>query len=391
MSYWQSVRLITGWEFRRFLRVGELVMTVLITAGFGILVPLAMDYFASRGEASTVTIAVTGTEALPAFDGFELLYMDPSSAEAALDAGEVEAVLDASDPEAPVITLESEEAWIPTLSEQLVQATLDDRLAASGIDPVAFGQVLQPVYLQVELREAEDGIPGTLVISLVAGAMLFAIFLGTGLLFAAITGEKTQRITEQIVSAISPQAWIDGKVLGTGLYVLLNMSLFAFGIAIAVVVNMLRTEGGLPPLPDMGISPSVLIPALLFAVLGGALYFMFFAAIAATIDDPAASQRGGIIMIPPLFIGLSLLGLLGSVDNALFRFMSHFPLTSPSAMPIRLLLGDAGWGEALVSLAILAVSVALMRRLAGKIFAVGILMTGKEPSLREMLHWLRRA
>jgi ABC-2 type transport system permease protein len=128
-----------------------------------------------------------------------------------------------------------------------------------------------------------------------------------------------------------------------------------------------------------------------FAVLGAALYFMLFAAVAATIDDPATSQRSGIIMLPGLFVGLGFLGLVTDPGNALFRTLSYIPLTSPSAMPVRFLAGDAGVVEVLVSLAVLVVTVVLARGVAGRIFSLGILMTGKEPSWREMLYWLRRS
>lgn len=40
------------------------------------------------------------------------------------------------------------------------------------------------------------------------------VFLGLACQFIAINGEKNLRITGVIVSAVSPQTWIDGKILG---------------------------------------------------------------------------------------------------------------------------------------------------------------------------------
>jgi ABC-2 type transport system permease protein len=46
-----------------------------------------------------------------------------------------------------------------------------------------------------------------------AGLMIVAVFLSFAYQFTAITGEKQLKITEQIVSAISPQVWMDGKIV----------------------------------------------------------------------------------------------------------------------------------------------------------------------------------
>jgi len=307
-----------------------------------------------------------------------------------LAAGDVDGVLDLSDLEAPRVTVEREPRWSNELSEVLSVIAMADRAAAAGLETDELEALLQPVALEVEVpANASDR--GSGAIGVVIGIMLFAIFTGTGLLFTAITGEKTQRVTEQIVSAVTPQSWIDGKVLGTGLYVVVNLVTIGIGIVLAVAVPELVRRGRIPPLPDVAADPIVLLTTLAFAGLGAALYFMLFAAVAATIDDPATSQRSGIIMLPGLFVGLGFLGLISEPGNPLFRTLSYIPLTSPSAMPVRVLAGDAGVVEVLLGLALLAATVGLARVAAGRIFATGILMTGKEPTWREMLHWVRRS
>ncbi|MGD8781752.1 MAG: hypothetical protein PVH88_22650 [Ignavibacteria bacterium] len=61
--------------------------------------------------------------------------------------------------------------------------------------------------------------------------MLLGIFLGLAYQFVAITGEKQLRISEVVVAAISPQKWIDGKILGISflsLAFLITLILFVF-------------------------------------------------------------------------------------------------------------------------------------------------------------------
>jgi ABC-2 type transport system permease protein len=45
--------------------------------------------------------------------------------------------------------------------------------------------------------------------------------------------------------------------------------------------------------------------------------------------------------------------------------------------------------EALMSIALLIITLVLTAWLAGKIYRIGILSTGRKPSIRELVHWLR--
>lgn len=390
MSHWRAVRRITAWEFKRFLRLRELITTVIVVAALGAGVPLVIEYMSTRGANSTVTLAVPVGTGLSDVGRFEFVELAASDAATALASGEVDGILDLSDPEGVRVVVEREPRWAEELTGVLSAFAMADRAATAGIEPHELDALLSPVALQVEVPpSAADR--GSSAIGATIGIMLFGIFTGTGLLFTAITGEKTQRVTEQVVSAVTPQAWIDGKVLGTGLYVVVNLLTIGLGIVLAVAVPELVRRGRIPPLPSVAADPTVLLTTLVFAGLGAALYFMLFAAVAATIDDPATSQRSGIIMLPGLFVGLGFLGLITDPGNALFRTLSYLPVTSPSAMPVRVLAGDAGVVEVVLSSALLAATVWLARVVAGRIFATGILMTGKEPTWREMLHWLRRS
>ena len=56
-------------------------------------------------------------------------------------------------------------------------------------------------------------------------------------------------------------------------------------------------------------------------------------------------------------------------------------------MPIRVILSNPGVVEVAAAVAILVGTIWLFRRLAGRIFEIGMLMYGKEPTLREMWRW----
>ncbi len=215
------------------------------------------------------------------------------------------------------------------------------------------------------------------------------LFLGFSYVFVAITGEKTQRVTESVLSAITPQTWIDGKILGLTLVVLVNVACYMFGYLVYKGVATLFF-GEAFTLPTGIGDPVVVLNLVLFAMLGFGFWFTLFALIAATITDPNSSSRSSLLLLPFLPLGLTLTGM-DQPDAVWMRVLALIPGLSPAAMPVRLLRGDPWVVEILLSLALLVVMVWVFRRAAGRVFGVSMLMTGKEPSWGEVWRWLREA
>ena len=58
-------------------------------------------------------------------------------------------------------------------------------------------------------------------------------------------------------------------------------------------------------------------------------------------------------------------------------------------MPVRLASSDVPGWEIALSAALLLGGMLILRRIAGRVFALGMLMTGKEPSWSEVRRWMR--
>ena len=117
--------------------------------------------------------------------------------------------------------------------------------------------------------------------------------------------------------------------------------------------------------------------------LGFLLWFAFFGAVACTIDDPNTSSRSALMFAPILILALAFPGI-DSPDTGLFRFASVFPLTSSAAMPVRMVMGEPAPWELLLAPVLLLAAIWFFRRLAGKIFGLGMLTHGTEPSLGDL-------
>ncbi len=258
------------------------------------------------------------------------------------------------------------------------QRLLERALAREDLDGILKKAELKVTYH--EKAKAPKGRPEKIAALAVVGLVVFLAFTSLAYLLAGITGEKQQRVCELVVSAVSPQAWIDGKILGIAAYSLVNTFTLAVG---AVVVPLALTSFMPITMPTRIGDPFTLGALALTAILGVLMWNCFFAAVAATINDPNTSSKGSLLFLPLFPVALSLF-VIDSPDATASRVMALFPLSSPAAFPIRLVLSDPGLLETGAALALLAATILFLRRLAGRIFEVGMLMYGKEPTIPEI-------
>jgi ABC-2 type transport system permease protein len=96
------------------------------------------------------------------------------------------------------------------------------------------------------------------------------------------------------------------------------------------------------------------------------------------------------LMIPILPTAFAFM-LVSRADSTVAQVLAIFPLTSMAVLPVRLLATAVPWWEPALAVLFLALAAWLFRRAAGKIFAAGVLLYGKEPSMAETLRWAREA
>ena len=131
---------------------------------------------------------------------------------------------------------------------------------------------------------------------------------------------------------------------------------------------------------------------LAYLLLGFFLYASLFAAAGAAAASSEDAQRFTFPLIMPLIIPMMMMGVIVEAPpDTLAVVLGWIPLTMPLAMPMRIGAGGTSGLEVAASLVALAVSVVLLGVVAGKIYRIGILSTGKRPTLRELARWLRMA
>ena len=127
----------------------------------------------------------------------------------------------------------------------------------------------------------------------------------------------------------------------------------------------------------------------LFFFIGGYLmYGALFAAIGSSVESDQEAQQFQFPVTLPLLIGY--LGLftfiLRDPHSSISFWLSVIPLTSPVAMVGRIAFGVPVW-ELALSMGLLILGFIATTWLAGRIFRVGILMTGTKVNWKILFRW----
>lgn len=398
MSRWQQTREVAGWEFRRFVKIRQQVVGSLIMIVFGLgAAKIAGMIRASESKPVTVTVVGAAQLDFPLPEAPPVIWDSSARTEeqarSAVANDSLDGALLVRGPDRAELVLRRRASWTEPLEALLLTAR---RTAATSRVPLPAefsAAMASPFALSTEFIAPGAGkVPrSTRIVALVIlGLGLMVLFSGFSTLFIGITGEKQQRVTEQMVAMVSPQTWMDGKILG-----LAGAAAVGTGFMLASGLLLLRAiptvfGRAAPTLPPVASDWALLVLILLVTTLGVLMWFSFLAAIAATIDDPNSSTRTMLLFVPmlPTFVAFA---MVPRADSALAQFFSIFPITSMGMLPARLIVTTVPWWEPVVAIVLLALTTWLFRVAAGKIFGLGILMYGKEPSLKELLRWAREA
>lgn len=396
MSPGRAAWEVARWEFMRFFKPKEmlvgLVMAVVGGAGAWGLMRLA-----DRGEEAPVAVAVAGAEGLAIRTAPESrlrIHPHPAaradSLRRAVESGELAGLVVWREGGRSTLLASERARWRGELEQALTAAAVDARFRAAGVRPEQLPTLIAPVALDVSYTA--DATPprsrGEIALTLIAILLsVTGVFIGVSYVFISITGEKQNRVTEQVVAAIPPQSWVDGKIIGLSAVTLVNMLSLAFSfVVLGVGAKLLGIR--LPSLPPAAGSPGLVASIVLVTALGFGFWFAFMAAVAALVDDPNTSSRSGLLMLPLAVTSLAFIAFRGP-ELMLTRILSILPPFSASVLPARLLLDEVPAWEIALAVVLLAAAVWLLRRAAGRIFHLGMLMYGKEPTWGEVRRWLR--
>ncbi|MBL8747674.1 MAG: ABC transporter permease [Planctomycetes bacterium] len=282
----------------------------------------------------------------------------------------------------------------------LTRIVQKERIAKAGIPPKIAEHIQQRVEFakkQVDASGAIADVKSENVIDKWApvGFVYFlwmAIFSIANLLLTNTIEEKGNRTIEVLLSSVSPGQLMKGKIWGiaaTGLTIVGTW--VAFGLLAAWLAPQLMGGGsGMLSALFTALRNTGYLLAFVFYFLAG---YLLYAAVLVAIGSVCNTLKEAQNLMQPVMM-LLMVPLLSMVfvaqepNGLVAKAMSFFPLFTPFTMMNRAGGPPATW-EYVATSALLLGTIWVTMKAAGKVFRVGVLMTGNPPKLREIFGWLR--
>ncbi len=215
-----------------------------------------------------------------------------------------------------------------------------------------------------------------------AVTMLFYIIIlsSASLLLSSVTKEKENRVIEILMVSVTPRQLLTGKIVGLGLVGLLQT--IAWVGTGRILLARSGTTFNLPI--AFQLPPSFLIWAVIFFLLGYAVYASLMAGLGALVPNLREASQATILVIFPLIIPIFLISVMIEEPHGLLTtILSLFPLTSPVAMMTRLSAGGVPFWQTLLSAVLLALTAMVVVRAVARMFHAQALLSG-QPFSRKM-------
>jgi len=250
---------------------------------------------------------------------------------------------------------------------------------------------VEGVQLSKTGEEKKGGTANFLAGLVLCGLFMFPSFIYGLEIMRGIIQEKNDRVVEVLVSSMTPKQLLTGKILGTALIGLTQVTVWllmaslggtfaasAFAFAGENIVRFLH--------------PATFIYFIVFFLLAYLTYVCIYAIAGAACNSDKEAQQliapiTMLMMLPWFLVAV----LITNPDSTLAVAFSLAPVFGPMTMFLRTLVADPPLWHIAVSVIVSILTIAVFFHVTAKIFRVGILSYVKRPTIPELWRWLKVA
>ncbi len=317
-----------------------------------------------------------------------LSYEDKAQAQAALEAGEIQAYYVIPEEYSATFQVElyyqeEPESDVQSQFDQFMRQNIDP---LEGLNPQIVNRLENGNQFTITDLEGEREMGQEqwylIFTPFVLGLMFFFVVMTSGgYLSQAVVEEKENRTMEIVITSVSPNQLMTGKIIGNiavGLTQLIAWLLFGWvGIKIA--------GRFWPVVQDFTISTDYALVALLVMLPSFLMIAALMAAIGATMTQSSESQQisslFSITMMVPYYLATP---IMMNPNGTIATVLSYFPLTAPITIILRMALTVIPTWQLIISISLLFLFAFLAVWFAGKSFRMGMLRYGKKLSIKEI-------
>lgn len=333
----------------------------------------------------------------PALDGEALL----DSLRSMVRAGQLSGYLHVPD---DVLESGRVEYWARDAGGSLVRGSVRPAATAAvrrlqaqemGLDAEAAERLARPVELEsyriTEEGAARDEGQSALLAHVLGLAIYMAVIIYGAMMLRAAVTEKTNKTVEIILSSVRPWQLMLGKILGVG-----AVGLTQLAVWLTIIVGFLVYAAGAQAfaevefLQNLPLGVDTLFLFIGLFLTGYFLYAGLYASVGAVASNEQEIQQlqlpVTLLLVVPLFVIPVVLEAPSSTASVI---LSWIPLFSPILFMVRYVLDAASAWEIPFVFGLQVLAILLVAWLGGRIYRVGLLMTGKRPTLPELIRWIR--
>ncbi|MFQ5743406.1 MAG: ABC transporter permease [Acidobacteriota bacterium] len=282
------------------------------------------------------------------------------------------------------------------LDRAVTATVLESWLSGDELEKVRQVQGADLETITVSKEGEESGGFLTAYISTFALAMLMymMVMMHGQQMAMAIVEEKSSRLIELIIGAVTAVEFMAGKILGVlgaglaqlGIWIVMALVVGLYALPGLMVASSFMTEVDLGKFLDPGLATYFLI----FLVLGYLMYVTLFSAVGATCNSTEELQHAMFpVMLPIMLAFFSTFYVITNPSSLATRVLSFIPFFTPLVMFARVNVAEPPLWEVWLGIVILIVGVVFSVWAAAKIFRVAILMHGKRPALVDLWRMVR--
>jgi ABC-2 type transport system permease protein len=224
----------------------------------------------------------------------------------------------------------------------------------------------------------------TLMVLLYVSVLTYGLFV-----MRAVIEEKSSRVMEVMLSSVTSQQLMAGKILGVGAVGLTQIAIWFFTGALLAAPGVLAMSRFINL---RLIAPAQLAFFALFFLLGYFLYSAMCAALGAMCNSDQEAQQLTLFVVMPLAMCMAFAwAVIRSPSSPLSIALSMIPFCSPLLMFMRIMVQQPPAWQIALSIGILLATIYALLWICSRIYRVGILMYGKRPTLPEIVKWIRYA